>query len=219
MKNRELAEIFEKIGDILEFRGDSSFRVNAYRKAARVLQDLTEDIEVIHRKGGLRSIPGVGEGIAKKIAEYLDTGRMTKYDEVRKGVPDELIEMLGIPGMGPKTVALVYKKLGIGDIRSLQEAVKEGRLRDLPGLGAKKEENILRGIKLLQEASKRISLGVALPLVDRIVDDLKGRAKVREVYPAGSLRRMKETVGDIDILATGTEGGRIIEVFTSGPGV
>lgn len=219
MKNRELAEIFEKIGDILEFKGDSSFRVNAYRKAARVLQDLTEDIEVIHRKGGLRSIPGVGEGIAKKIAEYLDTGRMTKYEEVREGVPDELIKMLGIPGMGPKTVALVYKKLGIGDIKSLQEAVKEGKLRDLPGLGAKKEENILRGIKLLQEASKRISLGVALPLVDRIVDDLKARAKVREVYPAGSLRRMKETVGDIDVLATGTEGGRIIEVFTSGPGV
>jgi len=219
MKNREISEIFEKIGDILEFKGDSSFRVNAYRKVARVLQDLTEDIEVIHQEGRLRSIPGVGEGIAKKIAEYLDTGKMTKYEKVRKGAPDELIRLLGIPGMGPKTVALVYQKLGIEDIESLEKAVQEGRLRDLPGLGARKEENILRGIKLMREAGKRISLGVALPLVERIVDDLKRRAKVSQVYPAGSLRRMKETVGDIDILATGTDGGRIIAAFTSGPGV
>jgi len=219
MKNREISEIFEKIGDILEFKGDSSFRVNAYRKVARVLQDLTEDIEVIHQEGRLRSIPGVGWGIAKKIAEYLDTGKMTKYEKVRKGVPDELIRLLGIPGMGPKTVALVYQKLGIEDIESLEKAVQEGRLRDLPRLGARKEENILRGIKLMREAGKRISLGVALPLVERIVDDLKRRAKVSQVYPAGSLRRMKETVGDIDILATGTDGGRIIAAFTSGPGV
>lgn len=219
MKNREISEIFEKIGDILEFKGDSSFRVNAYRKVARVLQDLTEDIEVIHQEGRLRSIPGVGWGIAKKIAEYLDTGKMTKYEKVRKGVPDELIRLLGIPGMGPKTVALVYQKLGIEDIESLEKTVQEGRLRDLPGLGARKEENILRGIKLMREAGKRISLGVALPLVERIVDDLKRRAKVSQVYPAGSLRRMKETVGDIDILATGTDGGRIIAAFTSGPGV
>jgi len=219
MKNRELSEIFEKIGDILEFNGDSSFRVNAYRKAARVLQDLTEDIEVIHREGRLRSIPGVGEGIAKKIAEYLETGKMTKYEEVRKGVPDDLIRLLGIPGMGPKTAALVYRKLGIENIEGLERAVQEGRLRDLPGLGAKKEENILRGIKLLREAGKRISLGVALPLVERIVDDLRERAQIDQIYPAGSLRRMKETVGDIDILTTGVDGGRIIEAFTSGPGV
>ncbi len=219
MKNRELSEIFEKIGDILEFKGDSSFRVNAYRKAARVLQDLTEDIEIIHQEGRLRSIPGVGEGIAKKIAEYLETGKMTKYEEVRKDIPDDLIRLLGIPGMGPKTTALVYKKLGIENIEDLEKAVQEGRLRDLPGLGAKKEENILRGIKLLREAGKRIPLGVALPLVERVVADLQERAQVNQIYPAGSLRRRKETVGDIDILTTGTDGGRIIEAFTSSPGV
>ncbi len=219
MKNRELSEIFEKIGDILEFKGDSSFRVNAYRKAARVLQDLTEDIEVIQREGRLRSIPGVGEGIAKKIAEYLETGRMSKYEEVRRGISDELIKLMSIPGVGPKTVALVHEKLGIENIEGLERAVREGRLRDLPGLGAKKEENILKGIKLLQEAGKRISIGVALPLVERIMDGLKRRAKVKQVYPAGSLRRMKETVGDIDILTTGAEGGKIIEAFTSAPGV
>jgi len=219
MKNREIARLFEKMADILEFKGENVFKINAYRKAARVIGDLSQDLEKLNSQGALRDIPGVGEGIAKKIKEYLETGKMSKYEQVRKEVPDDLLEMMAIPGMGPKTVALVHKTQGISSIAELEEAVKEGRLRDLPGMGPKKEENILRGITLLRQSGKRIALGVAIPIVDEIVQEIKGRAKVQKIFPAGSLRRMKETLGDIDILVAGRAGQRIIETFTKMPQV
>ena len=220
MKNRELADIFEKMADILEFKGENPFKVNAYRKVARVLKDLSEDVAEIAKEGKLEGIPGVGSGIAKKIKEYLETGRIAKYEEVKEGVPAELIEMMKIPGMGPKTVALVYKKLGISTISALEEAVKEGRLRELFGMGPKKEENILRGIRLLRESKGRKILGQALPLVEEIISLLKERSKtLNKIEPAGSLRRMRETVGDLDILATGTDPKEIIDTFVSLPPV
>jgi DNA polymerase (family 10) len=219
MKNREMARMFEKMADILEFKGENVFKINAYRKAARVIGDLSQDLEEFHRAGKLRDIPGVGEGIAKKIKEYLETGRMSKYEEVQRGVPDDLLEMMAIPGMGPKTLALVYKTKGISSMTELEQALKEGRLRDLPGMGPKKEENILRGVALLRQSGKRIPLGVALPIVDQIVREIKKRTGVQRIFPAGSLRRMKETVGDIDILVAGRCGRSIIEVFTKMPQV
>ena len=220
MKNRELADIFEKMADILEFKGENPFKVNAYRKVARVLKDLSEDVAEIAKEGKLEGIPGVGSGIAKKIKEYLETGRIAKYEEVKEGVPAELVEMMKIPGMGPKTVALVYKKLGISTISALEEAVKEGRLRELFGMGPKKEENILRGIRLLRESKGRKILGQALPLVEEIISLLKERSKtLNKIEPAGSLRRMRETVGDLDILATGTDPKEIIDTFVSLPPV
>ena len=220
MKNRELADIFEKMADILEFKGENPFKVNAYRKVARVLKDLSEDVAEIAKEGKLEGIPGVGSGIAKKIKEYLETGRIAKYEEVKEGVPAELIEMMKIPGMGPKTVALVYKKLGISTISALEEAVKEGRLRELFGMGPKKEENILRGIRLLRESKGRKILGQALPLVEEIISLLKeGSKTLNKIEPAGSLRRMRETVGDLDILATGTDPKEIIDTFVSLPPV
>jgi len=220
MKNRELADIFEKMADILEFKGENPFKVNAYRKVARVLKDLSEDVAEIAKEGKLEGIPGVGSGIAKKIKEYLETGRIAKYEEVKEGVPAELIEMMKIPGMGPKTVALVYKKLGISTISALEEAVKEGRLRELFGMGPKKEENILRGIRLLRESKGRKILGQALPLVEEIISLLRERSKtLNKIEPAGSLRRMRETVGDLDILATGTDPKEIIDTFVSLPPV
>lgn len=219
MKNREIAKLFEKIADMLEFKGENVFKINAYRKAARVIGDLSQDLDKLNREGTLRDIPGVGEGIAKKIKEYLETGQMSKYEEVRKGVPDDLLAMMTIPGMGPKTVALVYKTLGISSISELEETIEEGRLRDLPGMGAKKEENILRGIALLRQSGERISLGVAIPILDEIVAEFKKRAQVQKILPAGSLRRMKETIGDIDILVAGHDGRKIIKAFTKLPQV
>jgi len=208
------------MADILEFKGENPFKVNAYRKVARVLKDLSEDVAEIAKEGKLEGIPGVGSGIAKKIKEYLETGRIAKYEEVKEGVPAELIEMMKIPGMGPKTVALVYKKLGISTISALEEAVKEGRLRELFGMGPKKEENILRGIRLLRESKGRKILGQALPLVEEIISLLKERSKtLNKIEPAGSLRRMRETVGDLDILATGTDPKEIIDTFVSLPPV
>ncbi|MDH5405162.1 MAG: PHP domain-containing protein, partial [Candidatus Aminicenantes bacterium] len=217
MKNRELSEIFDKMADILEFKGDNPFKINAYRKAARVLKDLTEDIEKLAREGKLKDLPGVGSGIAKKIEEYLETGRVSKYEEVRKEVSDELIELLKIPDLGPKTLALLHKEMNIHNMAELEKALQSEKARALPGMGAKKAENILRGIRLLKESGGRIPLGVALPLVDDVIKLMKGKGIVREIFPAGSLRRCRETIGDIDLLATGKDGARIIEEFTHLP--
>ncbi len=219
MKNLELARVFDELAELLEFKGENPFKLRAYHNASRALQNLAEDIEVVAREGRLQEIPGVGEGIAKKIVEYLETGRMAKYEEARKGLPEGVLRMMQIPGLGPKTIALVAKQLGIDNLDKLEAAVREGRLRKLPGLGAKKEENILRGIELLRSGAQRIPLGEAWPIVEEIVGKLKSALGLEDIVPAGSLRRMKETIGDIDILAAASDGGRVIQKFVKGPWV
>jgi DNA polymerase (family 10) len=212
--NKEIAEIFERIAAILEFKGENLFKVNAYRKAARVIQDLTENIQTICEEGRLRSVPGIGEGIAKKIEEYLKTGKMSKYEEVVRNFPSGLIELLGIQSLGPKTLRLAHTKLGVENLEDLKRVIEDGSLERLPGMGAKKVENIVRGIKLFTVSKERIPLGVALPLVEGIMEELKSKANIKQIFPAGSLRRMKETIGDIDILVSGKKGGDIIREFT-----
>ncbi len=219
VKNRELADIFDRIGDALEFQGENPFKISAYRRAARVLRDLSEDIEIFQREGRLREIPGVGEGIARKIDEWLTTGKMKKYDEVTSDVPERLLNLLGIMGLGPKTLSLVHRELGVKDIRGLKKVMKDGSLEKLPGMGAKKVENILRGIQLFELSAERIPLGVAFPAVEKVVEILKKEKGVEQISPAGSLRRMRETVGDLDILTTGKAGKRIIDKFTKLPTV
>lgn len=219
MKNRELAGIFDKIGDALELKAENPFKISAYRKAARVLRDLSEDIEVIHEEGRLRDIPGVGEGIAKKIDEWLTTGKMKKYEEATSDVPGKLLDLLGILGLGPKTLSLAHERLGVKDIKDLKRVIDDGSLEKLPGMGAKKVENILRGIQLFEKSRERIALGVAFPVVEEVIETLRKEKEVLEICPAGSLRRMKETVGDLDILATGRHGREIIEKFTKLPTV
>jgi DNA polymerase (family 10) len=213
MKNKELAQIFEKMADILEFKGDNVFKINAYRKASRALKDFLGDLQQLTKEGKLKDIPGVGSGIAKKIEEYLKTGKITKYEEAKQGISDELLNMLNIPGMGPKTLSLIHKRLKISNLQELEEALHDGKLRDLPGMGEKKEENILRGIKLLQMSQKRMTLGEVLPLVDEIINALKKKGTISKIQTAGSLRRMRETIGDIDILATGKDNKKIINDF------
>lgn len=218
MKNREIAEIFDHMADILEFKGDNLFRINSYRKAARVINDLTEDIEILSKEDKLKDIPGIGSGMSEKINQYLAEGRIDKYEEIKKEVPDGLIKMLQIPGMGPKTAALVYKELKIKNMQELEKAINEGKVRDLHGMGEKKEENILRGIRLLKEAGERILLGVALPIAEAMINNLKKKG-ISLVSCAGSLRRMKETIGDIDILVGAKTGKEIIKDFVSQPNV
>jgi len=219
MKNREIAEIFEKMADILDFKGENPFKINAYRKAARVIGDLRDDIEAIYKEGKLKDIPGVGAGIAKKIEEYLTTGKMTKYEEVAKGVPDGLVELLSIQDLGPKTLAAAYDKLGVNNLDDLKRVIEDGSLAALPGMGAKKVENIRRGVKLYLASRGRIPLGIAFPLVEGIISQLEQMEEVIQICPAGSLRRMKENIGDIDILATGHNGEQIIDRFTHLPQV
>ncbi len=216
-KNKELARIFERIADALEFKGANVFKVVAYRKAARVLDELTRDIEEIHRAGKLQELSGIGAGIAKKIDEYLRTGKMKKYEEATKDIPDSLLDLLDIQNLGPKTLALANKKLNVKNLVDLKRVIKNGTLAKLPQMGEKKVENIKKGIELFERAHQRLSLARAREIAFSVVEYLKRTVKLKEISPAGSLRRGRETVGDIDILTTGKDGARIIEVFTSFP--
>ncbi len=223
-RNKELARIFDRMADALEFLGEIPFKVVAYRKAARVLEDLPEDIEEIYRKGGMAALmrlPGIGEGIAKKIAQYLDEGRIDRYEEVMKQVPQDLLDLMEVQGIGPRTLRLAYEKLGVRTKADFKRALEDGSLARLPGMGPKKIENIKRGLELYERMAQRIPLGAAYPLVQGIVEALKDLPEVLQISPAGSFRRMKETVGDLDLLvaARPEHGHRIIQQFVSLPQV
>ncbi|WKZ18566.1 MAG: DNA polymerase/3'-5' exonuclease PolX [Candidatus Jettenia sp. CY-1] len=219
MKNHEIAALFERIANVLELKGENAFRINSYRKAARILGDVTEDIEVLAREGKLKDIPGIGESMAEKIMEYIHTGKMSKYDEVMKEISEETITLMQIPGLGPKTVAMLNKKLGIVSLSDLEKALQEGKLKGLFGIGDKKIQNIMRGIELFKTSQQRIPIGMAYPVVKGIIEVLKHHSQTKDIQSAGSLRRMKETVGDIDILATGTRGEDIVKSFVTMRGV
>ncbi len=211
--------MFDAIADVLEFKGEMVFRVNAYRRASRVLQDLREDVTVLWKDGRLEEVPGIGEGLAEKIAEYLSTGKMKRYEEITSGVPSSLIELLRIQGLGPKTLALAQKKLKVRNLEDLKRVIDDGSLEKLPGMGAKKVENIKKGIQLFVASKERMSIGVALPIAERIIAELQEAAGVKRISVAGSLRRRRETIGDIDILCDGKNGAEIISKFTRLPSV
>jgi len=219
MKNREIADIFEKMADILEFKGENPFKVNAYRKASRVIKDLVEDIEEIWQQGKLYDLPGIGDALVKKIVEYLTSGKIGKYEEIRQDVSPELLNLLNIQNLGPKTLALAHHRLRVNNIDDLIRVINDGSLAELPGMGQKKVENISKGIQIFLAARERISIATALPIVEEIIDQLKQSIKNIIISPAGSVRRMKETVGDIDILATSDTPDEIIEAFISLPQV
>ncbi|MHC1636395.1 MAG: DNA polymerase/3'-5' exonuclease PolX [Candidatus Methanospirareceae archaeon] len=222
MINLDIARIFDEIADILEIKGDSQFRIRAYRRAARTIETLTQDLRVIAERGGveeLKKIPGVGEGIAKKIVEIVKTGDCKKHRELKKEIPPGLLELLAIPRVGPKTIAKVYEELGIDSIEKLEEAARSHKLEGLPGLGRKVEENILKGIEQYRRYKGRVLLSKALPYAEAIVERLKKLDAVERIEIAGSLRRMKETIGDIDILVVSKRPKEVMDAFTSLEGV
>ncbi|WP_456459660.1 DNA polymerase/3'-5' exonuclease PolX [Desulfurobacterium sp.] len=218
MKNKELARIFDEWADILEFKGDNPYHIRAYRNAARIINDLSEDIEELAKEGKLSSLPGIGKRLQAKILEFLKTGKIEEFEKLKTEVPDTIFTLLDIPGVGPKTVKLLYEKLGVRSLEDLKRAIEQGKLYTLPGFREKKVQKIRKGIELLEKSHGRILLGVAVFIVDRIVEQLKSQAFVEHISVAGSTRRMKETVGDIDILATG-KNLEIIEAFVSLPNV
>jgi DNA polymerase (family 10) len=219
MKNKELSDLFGKMADILEFKGENPFKITAYRKASRIIGDLTQDIEEIAEKGKLKEISGIGEGMAEKITEYFKSGKISKFEEVRKGVSDELIGIMAIPGIGPKTLSMLHKEKGIDNLSQLEKALENGSLLGLFGMGEKKIENIKRGIQLLKQSKGRMNLGVAFPVAKRIAEALRQKTGSKKIEWAGSLRRMKENIGDIDILATGPDKEKIIQAFVRLPEV
>ena len=217
MKNKEIALLFEKMADILEFKGDNPFKINAYRKSSRILNDLTTDIEEVMRSGKLESIPGIGKGTAEKIVEYLEKGSITKFEQLKQEVSDDLIALLGITSLGPKTVALLHNEMKVNSLEDLKKALADERTAQLPGMGKKKIENILKGIELYTFSKQRMLLGSALHTAREAIAYLKKSAQVTAIEAAGSLRRGKETIGDIDILAAGKKGKDIIDAFVRLP--
>ncbi len=219
MRNLELAEIFDRIADMLEIKGENPFKVRAYRKVVLTLESLPEDIERIYERGRLKNIPGVGEGSAKKIEELLKTGKLAYYEELKESLPEGLVEMLSVPDVGPKTAQLLYKKLGIESIDEMEKAAKGGKIKGLEGMGEKTEENILRGVELLRRRTGRMLLGTAYQMSQSIIERLTTMDEVELISPAGSLRRMKETVGDIDILITSKKPKPVMDIFVNLPEV
>jgi len=219
MNNREIAEIFHSIADILEIKSENPFRIRAYRKAAQVIEELSQPIKDIYINGKLPNIPGIGEGIAGKISELIQTGKLKEYEIIKKSVPSGLLEILNISSVGPKTVALIYKELGITSVEELEKAVKEHKLAKFPGMGEKKEENIIRGIKILQETKERIPIYEAELIAEDIISHLKKVPAVDKISIAGSLRRRRETIGDIDILVASDKPDQVMDSFTTLPQV
>jgi len=222
MINLDMARIFDEIADILEVKGENSFKIRAYRRAARTIESLTQDLKVIAERGGvseLKKISGVGEGIAKKIVEIAQTGDCKKYIELKQEVPSGVLELLAIPRVGPKTIAKVHDELGICSIADLEKAAKSHNLEKLPGLGTKVEENILKGIAQYRSYKGRVLLSEALPRAELIVNELKKLDAVAKITIAGSLRRMRETIGDIDILVVSKRPMDVMDAFTCLDGV
>ncbi|HDP69434.1 MAG TPA: DNA polymerase/3'-5' exonuclease PolX [Actinobacteria bacterium] len=213
MDNQDIAFILNEIGEMLEIQGEHPFRSRAYHRAAYAIQGLAEDINDIYKENNLEKIPGVGKGIAERIVELLKTGKLAYYEELQEHVPPGLLQLIGIQSVGPKKAKLFYDKLGIADVEELLKAADEHRLKDLPGMGPKAEENVRAGVLEFQHLRERILLSEAYPLAENIIRQLDEFDFILRVSAAGSLRRMKETIGDIDILAASNEFSKTMDVF------
>jgi DNA polymerase (family 10) len=221
MKNQEIAKIFYEIADYLEMEG-VAFKPYAYQKAALTLETLEEDVEEIYKRGGLdalKEIPGVGESIALKIEEYLKTGKIKYYEEFKKKIPVNLEEIIAVEGMGPKKAKVLYEKLKIKNLKDLEKAAKAGKIAPLFGFGEKTEKNILEGIEFLKRSKGRFLLGEILPKVKEVYEKLESLKEVEKIDVAGSVRRMKETIGDVDFLVISKKPEKVMDFFTSLPGI
>jgi DNA polymerase (family 10) len=219
MGNVAIAQVFSNIADLLDIKGEEWYRVRAYRQAAEAIAHYPEEMSVLSEEGRLEEIPGVGKAIAAKVDEMLHTGSLEFYERLQSEIPDGVLSLLGIPGVGPRTVSLLYKELGLVSIPDVETAARQHKLRSLKGLGAKSEERILQGIQTLHRVSGRHLLGTALPVADEIVAALRDCPVAHGVTPAGSLRRCAPTVGDIDILAASNSPQDVVDHFLSLPQV
>jgi len=219
MKSSDVAKVFQDVADLLEFKGENPFKIRAYQKAARSIEHLPVEIEQLTAEKRLREIPGVGEAITKKIDELVTTGRLEYYENLKAEFPQGLSTLLDIPGIGPKTAVLLSGELGVTSSDELEAAITGGKVTRLYRMGDKTAENILHQIEALRRKDWRIPIGEAMPVVDDIMLRLKYLPGVRNLSPAGSLRRFRETVGDIDLMATADDPKRVIRSFTLLPQV
>ena len=218
MKNSDVAKIFQDIADLLELKGENVFKIRAYQKAARAIEYHPRELEAMIDEGeDLQSIPGVGEAIAKKAAELVTTGKLGYYENLKGEFPQGITNLLDVPGIGPKTANKLSSELGISSVDELERAINDGRVAGLFRLGERTADNILHQIQALRRKDQRIPIGEALPIVDEIIAALHNIPGVKNLTPAGSLRRFQETVGDIDLMGTADEPKEVIDAFVALP--
>ncbi len=219
MKNQEIAQVFNEIADLLEIKGaDNPFRIRAYRRAAQNIEGLSKKIETLSIED-LVKIPGIGQDLADKIINYINSGHIEILDELKNEIPEGVFHIMSVPGIGPKTAKLLYEKFGIKDIDELARLASEHKLSTLSGVKSKTEDNILKGIQTLRKDMERKPIGRVLPIAHEIIEFLKNNAPISRIDIAGSLRRWKDTIKDIDILATSPDSNKAMDVFTGMPNV
>lgn len=217
--NQQLADIFNRIADLLEIKGEVIYKTLAYRKAADSLVSLGMDVNDVWKNGKLTDIPGVGKAISEKIEELLSTGQLSFLINLEQEVPPDLLDVLRVPDLGPKKVALFWKEAGITNVSDLEAAAQAGKLRGLKGMGPKSEARVLAGIESLAKRTDRIPLGSAWPFAESIKQELSAISGVEKIETAGSLRRMKETIGDLDLISASTDPVKLMYHFVNHPEV
>ena len=221
MKNQEIASMFFEIADILEMK-NIQWKPRAYRQAARAIESLPRDINEIYKRGGiklLKEIPGVGESIAKKIIEYLRTGKVKNFEKLKKQVPSHIEILMKIPGMGPKKLIKLNKILKISTVKELKQAALQHKIAKIPGFGFKSEQDILEGIGLMKKSRGKTLLMIAQKQANKIINQLKKLPAVKKISVAGSLKRKKPLVRDIDIIVSSNNPKKVIEAFTKIKGI
>ena len=219
LTNREIADIFERVADMLQIRGDIIHRVLSYRRASETIRDLPRDLRAIAADGTLTDLDNIGKTLAEKIEEMLNTGELEFYNRLAEEVPPTLVDIMHINGVGPKKAKLFWQELDITTIDALKSAAEEGKLRDLSGMGAKSEQKILDGIDALSRRTGRTPLGTALPAAQEILDRLLALPEAIEGAIAGSIRRGRPTIGDVDILIASDNAAPIMDAFVFMPNV
>jgi len=219
LTNKQIATIFLNIADLLEIQGENKFKFLAYRRAGEVMLDLGRDLQAYADDGTLEDIPGVGKAIAEKTRELLETGKLAFYERLIEQVPETLVDVMRINGVGPKKAKLFWEKLQVVDVETLEEVAKAGKLRDLPGMGLKSEQKILEGIAALSRQGGRMPIGRARPAAERMLARLMALPQAQRGAIAGSIRRGKITIGDVDLLVASDDAEPLMEAFVTAPDV
>ncbi|HJN87537.1 MAG: DNA polymerase/3'-5' exonuclease PolX [Dehalococcoidia bacterium] len=215
--NEKIAQLFEELGALHEMNGDSVFQIRAYQRAARTIGHLSFPLaQAVEDGADLKKIPGIGRAISDKILELLQTGRVSTYDRLVEELPDGVMTLMNIPGIGPKTAMLIAQELGVGTLEGVEQAAQDGRIAALPRMGQKATENILHHVQSLRTKDQRTPIGQALPLAEEIIGKLRQKCPdITHLFPAGSLRRWEETIGDIDLVGVSSRPGDAADALVS----
>ena len=219
MDKEQVAEILAEIGTLLELKGENPFKTRAYVNAARTIESLGEPLSKIVAENRLGEIKGIGEALTKKITELVTTGALKYYDELKASIPPGLIEMLEIPGLGPKKIQALNQKLAVDSVEKLEAACQAGKVAKLDGFGEKTQSNLLEGIERRRTYASKHLLSEALRAAEPLLDGLRGHPDVIRCSAAGSLRRVKEVIGDIDLLASSKKPAEVIGGFVAQPDI